>query len=455
MTQFILICFIIIGQLSTVASHAGAPNAAEDSGEKPDLAKSGLIPTISHRSLRKPIPGVGRKNVLSSSDPDGTPSLTVDKDLKISLPKLQAPVSKNEFLFQPYSQDFIFQNISMVQVSLEHLEEVVKRLEFTKSSFLKTLRLNIQIGHYRSLLTHHPIVQLKESALTPLLNLEEHEEDWLIQKIQLQPVDRLTELKNYLLHRPFEDNFILEGLYSKIDKHLEYESLAENSDLLEWVRQQRSMAQNKDARWTYFHFLDRSPNEIFQGLRTYLEALIHENLNQALEFGSKTYLQEAEKLLNSLKILSPNGALQRESQLEIEFSRLQFESYLDYPEVYNRLMEVYPKLDGASTFFSQSPKRAMVFFHFFDQLLNHGSARFQRGELECREPTLNREACLLSWQESVQFLQYVARNSPFSLHSRKAVDYLQIIQKHKKLEFPLLSRSLLLELMDFRKKPYP
>lgn len=456
MNQFLLSCFIIIGLLSTGSSHAGASDNTEQSiSTTTNLSKTGLVPTVGHKSSRKPIPGLKLKNFTRSLISSPATSLTIDKDLRIDLPKIENQANDDEFLFQPYSQDFIYKNISMVQVSLGHLEPVVKRLEFTKSSFLKALRLNIQIAHYRSLLSHHPIVQLKDSALVPLLHMEDHKQDWIIQQIQLQPVDRLAEMKSYMLHRPFEDNFVLEQLYTKIIKHLEFESLGEHNDLLDWVIEQKAISKNKDAKWTYYHFLDRSPEEIFQGLRKYLEALIHENLNEALQFGSKTYLQEAENLLNVLKILSPDGFLQRQSQLEIEFSRLQFEPYLEYPQIYNRLMEIYPKLDGASDFFSQTPQRAKVFFHFFDQLLNHGSERFLRGELECKEPSRSRNACLLSWQEAVQFLQYVVRNSPYSLHSRVAVDYLQTIQEYKKLDFPLLSRSQLLELMDLRKKPHP
>jgi len=452
--QFSLYLFIIFAFFSTEISHAGAPGEAKELTRQ-GLTKRRLLPRAKHTRPRKSIPGLRTESGLDSSGGSLPTSLTIDKDLKIEFPKIKTRTEEIEFLFQPYSQEFIYKNINLNHVSLSHLEPLLLRLEYRKSSFLKTLRLAIETAHYRQLMKHHPIFQLKESAIGVLTRFEEHLEDRILQKIQLQPVDRLSDLKSYLLRRSFEDIFGLSHLYSRILKHLEPEALGERDDLLDWFQVQAANATNKDALWTYLHFLDRNPEEIYGNLKKYLEVLIYENLKEVLQVGSKTYLQEAESLLESMKLLNPHGPLLRQTQLELEFSRLQFESYLEFPGIYNRLMEMYPDLDGAGEYFAQTPKKARVFFHFFDQLFNHGTEEFLRGQMECENPSKNRKACLLHWQEAVQFLKYVARNSPFTLHSRKAVGYLEIVQSHKKLEFPLVSKSELLRLMDLRQKPYP
>ena len=447
--------FIMLSEPSL--SFAGAPAEEKiDAGiSTEELSKYRLTPPAAHVPLRRSVPGLKFSRDRDSSRPSSPTTLIVDENLRIQFPKHLKQAAEFDFLFQPYSQEFIYANVNLNHVALAQLEKLFIRLEYRNNAFLKTVRLAIQIGHYRELLTQHPIFQLKSSFLGTLNRIERRFQDWILKELQLQPLERLKKLKVYLIKRQFEDIFVLGSLYRRIQKHLEPEALGHQADLLDWFQSQGSKTENKDALWTYYHFLDRNPEEILKQVKNYLQALIFENLQEVLHIGSKTYLEEAESLLESLSLMGPPPSLVRNTQLELEVSRLQFEPYREFPTVYNRLMEVYSTLPNTSDYFQNQPQKARVFFHFFDQLLNHGITEYERGELECKNPIKNRENCLLHWQESLQFLKYVARHSPFGLLSTRSVDLMEKIQTHQKLEYPLISRSDLLEMMDYRAKPHP
>ena len=88
------------------------------------------------------------------------------------------------------------------------------------------------------------------------------------------------------------------------------------------------------------------------------------------------------------------------------------------------------KIPEAKNFFSDDPQRANLIFPFFDQLINYGNRRYERGKHACQDPLItDRESCLQHWREASDIYRYVARYSPHKVITEKAVSQLSLITK--------------------------
>ena len=418
--------------------------------------KTPIKPPTKSKAQRREIPGISNQPPSSTVQAESTSQIIdVDKDLQIVIPNKNLNDQKRQFIFEPYSQGYIMRVIKLLHVILPEIEDNLLSLDFRKNIFVNRMRLLINVRHFFLLMTEHRIFQLRDNALQIFLKINHKLVNQIVIDIQRNPNERLLEIQKYLKELPFEDIYSLKTLYESIMDHLQRDNLNTGLSAYDWISNQYDLSINDDSLHTYRFFLNKRPVKIMDQFLKSVQILYFENLQDLLPMASRTYLNYSSKLLDELKLLDTDRAVVRRLDLLLEFSRLQFEPYEDHSKIYENLMEVYPKIPGANNFFANDPQRASLIFPFFDQLINYANRRFERGKHACQDPLVtDRESCLQHWREASNIYRYVARYSPQSVITSKALDQLSFIQKNKIIDYPFISKSELLELIDKSDKPH-
>ena len=418
--------------------------------------KTPIKPPAKSEAQRREIPGISNQPPSSKAEaPTSAEIINVDKDLQIVIPHQSTDEHERQFIFEPYSQGYIMRVIKLLHVILPEIEANMMRLNYRENLFINNMRFLINTRHFFLLMTQHRIFQLRNNALEILLKINHKLVNKIVIDVQKNPNERLIEIQKYLKDLSFEDIYSLKTLYESIMDHLQRDNLKEGLSAYDSIKNQYDLSTNDDSLHTYRFFLNQRPVKIMDQFLKSIQILYYENLQDLLPMSSKTYLNYSNKLLEDLKLLDTDRAVVRRLDLLLEFSRLQFEPYEDHSKVYENLMEVYPKIPGAINYFAQDTQRATLIFPFFDQLINYADRRYERGKFACQDPlSSDRETCLQHWREASDIYRYIARYSPHSVITRKAVDKLSIIQKNKIIDYPFISRAELLELADKSSKPH-
>jgi len=418
--------------------------------------KTPIKPPAKSAAQRREIPGISNQPPSSKAQPKTSAEIiNVDEDLQIVIPNKNFDDSQYQFIFEPYSQGYIMRVIKLLHVILPEIEDNLLRLNYRKNVFVNNMRLLINVRHFFLLLTEHRIFQLRNNALEVFLQINHKLVNQIVIDIQKNPNQRLNEIKEYLKELPFEDIYSLKTLYVSIIDHIQRDNLKEGLSAYDWINNQYELSTNDDSLHTYRFFLNKKPTTIMDQFLKSIQILYFENLQDLLQMSSRTYLNYSSELMNNLKLLDTDKAVIRRLDLLLEFSRLQFEPYEDHSKIYENLMEVYPKIPGAKNFFSHDPERAKLIFPFFDQLINYGNRRYERGKHACQDPLItDRESCLQHWREASDIYRYVAKYSPHSVITGKAVSQLSLIQKNKSIDYPFISKAELLDLIDKSNKPH-
>ncbi len=432
----------------------GLGNANQGFGNR--QLKPSLVPPPVHIHQRKKIPGLIHKAPSEQSSKATSQRISVDPNLEIVIPGSRSQSVSKPYIFKPYTQEFIHSNVKLLHVVLPDSIETLLRLKYISRSHRKNLRLLIQASHYAALIEEHRIFQLKKTALEPVKRLITHLIINIVLEFQTNPRHKLHELKTYLNSLRFEDLHGLRALFEKTLLHLNRGGMSENTQkIYDWIGSQKENHEEMDTHWTYLHFLDRKPAGIRAGFMRYLRILLYENIMETIPVHSQTYLKHSEALIDVFSTLEPDPSLMRDLQLQLEFTRLKFEPYEELKTIYDRLLSLYPKLPGSSQNWISKPKKARLFFPFFDQLVNFANKRFHRGEPSCTQPlSTQREECVKAWSEATRFYQYVAHHAPFTLLAQESLKKLKRIQNTSVVDFPFISKAKLLKLTDKAEKPF-
>tara|TARA_Y100000589_G_scaffold297890_1_gene305986 strand:- start:2214 stop:3605 length:1392 start_codon:yes stop_codon:yes gene_type:complete len=418
--------------------------------------KTPIKPPAKTEAQRREIPGISNQPPSSKPTLETTAEIiNVDQDLQIVIPHKINDDYERQFIFEPYSQGYIMRVIKLLHVILPEIEANMMRLDYRKNTLINNMRFLINTRHFFLLLTQHKIFQLRNNALEIFLKINHKFVNKIVIDVQKNPNKRLIEIQKYLTDLDFEDIYSLKTLYESIMDHLQRDNLKEGRSAYDWINSQYKLSTNDDSLHTYRFFLNKRPVKIMDQFLKSLQILYYENLQDLLPMASKTYLNYSGYLLEDLKLLDTDRAVVRRLDLLLEFSRLQFEPYEDHSKIYENLMEVYPKIPGARSYFDEDIQRANLIFPFFDQLINYANRRYERGKHACQDPLANdRDTCLQHWREASDIYRYVARYSPHSVITRKALDQLSTIQTNKIIDYPFISKAELLELIDKSKKPH-
>ena len=418
--------------------------------------KTPIKPPSKSEAQRREIPGISNQPPSSqTTSKNGPEVIEVDKELQIVIPQKNLDDQERQFIFEPYSQGYMIRVIKLLHVILPEIQKNLLGLDYRKDRFINNMRLLINVRHFFLLMSEHRIFQLRENALDIFLQINHKLVNQIVINIQKNPNLRLIEIEEYLKELPFEDIYSLKTLYESILDHLQRDNLKEGLSAYDWISSQYDLSTNDDSLHTYRFFLNKRPVKIMDQFLKSIQILYFENLQDLLPMSSRTYLNYSSELLNELKLLDTERAVVRRLDLMLEFSRLKFEPYEDHSKIYENLMDVYPKIPGASSFFSDDPQRAKLIFPFFDQLINYANRRYQRGKHACQDPlSTDRESCLQHWREASDIYRYVARHSPHSVMTQKALNQLSSIDKNKLIDYPFISKPELLELMDKSIKPH-
>lgn len=405
---------------------------------------------------RRTVPGISNTPPSVQKQENSTAEvITVDKDLQLIIPKKQSSADEIEFVFEPYTQSYITRVIKLFHIILPEVEPSLLKLHYRNNTFSSNVRFLINIRHFMLLMSEHRIFQLRENSLQPLFNLNHNLISNLVIDLQKRPDEGLNELYNFLKELPFEDVFCLKTFYEALLDHIQKDGLNTSTEAYEWIEKQLNLSFEEDSLHTYKYFLDKRPVRIMDQFLKSAQILYYENLQDLLPVSSKIYLQYSQQLLDELKLLDTDKAVMRRLELHLEFSRLQFEPFENNSKIYENLMSIYPKIAGSKDYFASDPQRANLVFPFFDQLINYAERRFERGRNACQDPIVNdKEVCLQHWREATQIYQYVAKFSPHSVTTSKAIERLQEIHNNQVLDYPFINQSELLDLIDESRKPH-
>jgi hypothetical protein len=448
--------FLTLGILITLSTGQFIVIADEKTKVGSQQLKPSLISPPVHIHRRKKVPGLIFKAPSEQNTRVTSHRITVDPKLEITIPGRGASPDQKPYIFKPYTQGFIHSNIKLLHILLPDSLETLLRLQFVARSHRKNLRLLIQTSHYLALMEEHRIFQLRKSALAPINQLRSHLITEIILELQKAPEEKLPQFKTYLQSLRFEDLHGLRPLFEKTLLHLNRGGLSEKAQKsYDWIGSLKENHEQRDTHWTYLHFLDRKPTGIRSGFIRYLRILLYENIMEILPVNSQTYLKYSERLIDVFETLEPDPSLMRDLQLQLEFTRLKFEPYMELQTIYDRLMSLYPNLPGSAENWRSKPRKSKLFFPFFDQLINHAHRRFQRGQPSCTQPlSTQREVCVKTWKEATRFYQYVARYAPFTLLTRESIQKLNRIRDTSVIDFPFISKTELLKLMDKAEKTF-
>lgn len=418
--------------------------------------KKPLSQPIQTTAKRRSVPGISNTPPSSKKLKTSTAEvITVDRDLQLIIPTKESSTDAVEFVFEPYTQSYISRVIKLFHIILPEVESSLLKLHYRKNLFSSNVRFLINIRHFMLLMSEHRIFQLRENSLQALYNMNHNLISNLVIDIQKRPDEGLNELHNFLKELPFEDIFCLKTLYEALLDHIQKDGLNAGVKAYEWVEEQLKLSFEEDSLHTYKYFLDKRPVRIMDQFLKSAQILYYENLQDLLPVSSRTYLNYSQQLLNELKLLDTDKAVIRRLELHLEFSRLQFEPFENNSKIYENLMSVYPKIPGSLDYFASDRQRANLVFPFFDQLINYAERRFERGRYACQDPLVtDKEACLQHWREATQIYQYVAKYSPHSVTTSKAIERLQEIQNKQVIDYPFINKSELLELIDYSRKPH-
>ncbi|MEE2925077.1 MAG: hypothetical protein VX619_09895 [bacterium] len=452
----LIVSFLLSDATSVFAEGQSILLSKKNSKIRVKERKTPIKPPTKSEIQRREIPGISNQPPSSKTQPKtGTEVIDIDKDLQILIPQKNLDEQQRQFIFEPYSQGYIMRVIKLLHVILPEIENNLLRLDYRKNIFVNNMRLLINVRHFFLLMSEHRIFQVRKNALEIFLKINHKLVNQIVIDIQRNPNLRLIEIKDYLKELPFEDIYSLKTLYESIMDHLQRDNLKEGLLAYDWISNQYKLSTSDDSLHTYRFFLNKRPVKIMDQFLKSIQILYFENLQDLLLMSSKTYLNYSSELLDDLKLLDTDRAVVRRLDLLLEFSRLQFEPYEDHSKIYENLMEVYPKIPEAKNFFSDDPQRANLIFPFFDQLINYGNRRYERGKHACQDPLItDRESCLQHWREASDIYRYVARYSPHKVITEKAVSQLSLIQKNKIIDYPFITRPELLELIDKSNKPH-
>jgi len=436
-------------------SHAQENADKAQKKRKPVSRKTPLKQPVKHTPARQKIPGIS--NQPPSEDPlknSTSQAIEIDKDLKIVVPT-KARGGSETFLYDAYSQKFMADITRLLHVVIPDIEDELIKIRFRKTTFLKNVRLFLQTAHFQNLLKEHPVVRLRRNALDPIKRFKDKILTQIVVEVQSKPNENLKELKSFLQEFQFEDIYAGQELYISILNHIMGENLLAGKDAYQWFENQAEDYGNPDSQFTYKTYLNRRPEKIRDDFVRYLQVLLFENVDELILVSSRTYLEESQKLTEALKLLRPDPAVVRKLDLQLEFLRLTFEPFEKHSAIYENLMGIFPKIPGSKVHFENDYSKARLFFPFFDQLTNYADRRFERGRYACQEAlAFDQDSCLQHWREATQVYRYVARFAPFSILVRNSLERLQEIQKNKVIDYPFISRSELLELIDESSRPF-
>lgn len=388
-------------------------------------------------------------DLISSKDKKSTSSVVkIDNQLSIKFPTLKKIEKARQFIYSPYTQDFIHTQVRFFHVTLPELESDLLELEFKKNIFVKDVRLLTQTLHLYNLFTEHNVFHMRKTALDPIKHLKDKIIHSILLKVLDQPEKKLREIKSYLLDKDAEILFALSPLFAKIVHHINPKVL-KNTKNYEWFQTKAEALENAEFQWTYYHYLNKNPQLIVDEFNRYIKILYHENILAYLPMSSKTYLDHSRSLAERFYLLKPDTNVKREIQLHLEFTALQFEDFERFSDVYEQLIKVYPQLPEASNFFGKNPHKAKIFFHFFDQLNNYAQRNYERGKYACQVALpINTEACNSHWTEATRIYKYIAQHTPFSLFAKEAIDRLTYIEKNRAIDKQFITKSELYEYID-------
>ncbi|MCO4781236.1 MAG: hypothetical protein KC646_02855 [Candidatus Cloacimonetes bacterium] len=388
-------------------------------------------------------------DLISAKDKKSTSSVVeIDKNLKIKFPTMKKVEKARRFIYSPYTQQFIHTQVRFFHVTLAEIESDLLELDFKKNRFVKDIRLLTQTLHLYNLFTEHNVFHMRKTALEPIRHLKDKIVHSILLEVLNQPDKKLNEIKSYLLSKDAEILFALSPLFAKLVHHINPKVLKSNKSY-EWFQTKAEALESPELQWTYYHYLNKNPQLIVDQFKRYLKILYHENILAYLPMSSKTYLDQARSLAERFYLLNPEHSVKREIQLHLEFYALQFEDFESFVDVYEQLIKVYPKLPGASEFFKKNPKKAQIFFHFFDQLNNYAQRNYERGKYACQVALpINTEACDSHWTEATRIYKYVAKHTPFSLFAKEAIDRLSHIEKNRAIDKQFITKSELYSYID-------
>lgn len=388
-------------------------------------------------------------DLISAKDKKTTSSVVkIDKTLSIKFPSVKKAEKVRRFIYSPYTQEFIHKQVRFFHVTLAELESDLLELEFKKNRFVKDIRLLTQTLHLYNLFTEHNVFHMRKTALEPIKHLKDKIIHSILLKVLDHPDKKLNEIKSYLLTKDAEILFALSPLFAKLVHHINPKVLKDPKSY-EWFQTQAEALENPEFQWTYYHYLNKSPQLIVDQFNRYIKILYHENILAYLPMSSKTYLDQSRSLAERFYLLSPEKSVKREIQLHLEFSALQFEDFEQFTDVYEQLIKVYPKLPGADSFFNKSPQKAKIFFHFFDQLNNYAQRNYERGKYACQVALpINTRACDSHWSEATRIYKYVAQHTPFSLFAKESINRLTYIEKNRAIDKQFITKSELYQYID-------
>ncbi|PCJ17922.1 MAG: hypothetical protein COB02_12710 [Candidatus Cloacimonadota bacterium] len=393
-------------------------------------------------------------DLLSSQNKTITSSIVkIDDKLSIKFPQFRKSQKIRQFIYKPYTQNFIQKQVYFFHVVLPEVETDLLELNFKKNKFIKEIRLLTQTLHFYNLFLEHNIFHLRKTSLAPIKHLKEKIIHSILLEVLENPNQKLKQIKQYLFNKDFEIIFALSPLFTKIIHHINPKVLKNRVDY-DWFQSKAQNLENHDQQWTYFHYLNKSPQLIVSQFKRYLKIIFHENILAYLPLSSKTYLNHARALSEKFFLLDPKPSITREIQLHLEFSALQFEDFENFSEVYEQLIMVYPKLPNASNYFKNHPKKAQIFFHFFNQLNNYAIRNLDRGKYACQIALpINTKACNIHWTEATRLYKYIAQHTPFSLFAKEAVKQLNYIEKNRAIDKQFISKAELYKYIDNIDRP--